>query len=350
MHERLADGRLKEKVKASGGPWGGINVDENYMCMLETIFGEKAFAEFKRTQMEDYLDILREFETKKRNFNTSSTDRITFKVAAQLNTLSTTFTMRTLEQNIAESCYANRVLVKGKDKMRVDPSVVREWFDGPVDALIYHTKELFKDSMTSSTKTILLVGGFGESCYVQEKMKRAFSDKNIIVPNEAGLVVLKGAVRFGHKSNVIESRIVKYSYGLRANNKYREGFHPAETQFIGKDGVKRVKNGFKIFVKANAEIRVGHEVTRNCRLSVGSSRSRIPVYRTPNPNPVFTTESGCEILGILRVPRPKSTGNFDPAIYVTLTIGDTELMVKVKVKETAEEFNLTLNCLEYDGI
>ncbi|WAR14061.1 HS12B-like protein [Mya arenaria] len=31
VHERKPDGTLKEIHKASGGPWGGIYVDENYM-------------------------------------------------------------------------------------------------------------------------------------------------------------------------------------------------------------------------------------------------------------------------------------------------------------------------------
>ncbi|WAR14317.1 HS12B-like protein, partial [Mya arenaria] len=34
VHERNPDGTLKEILKSSGGPWGGIFVDENYMKML----------------------------------------------------------------------------------------------------------------------------------------------------------------------------------------------------------------------------------------------------------------------------------------------------------------------------
>ncbi|WAR14084.1 HS12A-like protein [Mya arenaria] len=39
VHERKSDGTLKEIHKASGGPWGGIFVDENYMKMSRRLYG-----------------------------------------------------------------------------------------------------------------------------------------------------------------------------------------------------------------------------------------------------------------------------------------------------------------------
>lgn len=44
-----------------------------------------------------------------------------------------------------------------------------------------------------------MVGGFSESPFMQAAFLNAFSDKRVIVPEEAGLAVLKGAVMFGHE-------------------------------------------------------------------------------------------------------------------------------------------------------
>jgi hypothetical protein len=44
-------------------------------------------------------------------------------------------------------------------------------------------------------------------------MKRNFPNKRIIIPEEAGLSVLKGAVLFGHKPDYIASRVMRFSYG-----------------------------------------------------------------------------------------------------------------------------------------
>jgi molecular chaperone DnaK (HSP70) len=46
----------------------------------------------------------------------------------------------------------------------------------------------------------LLVGGFSESSVIQDGIKRAFSDKQIIIPPESGIVVLKGAVIYAFLS------------------------------------------------------------------------------------------------------------------------------------------------------
>ena len=63
---------------------------------------------------------------------------------------------------------------------------------------------------------IILVGGFAESPYVQQRIQEALPDKRLIVPGEAGLAVLKGAVMFGHKSDIILSHLFFYfqSFGF----------------------------------------------------------------------------------------------------------------------------------------
>lgn len=48
-----------------------------------------------------------------------------------------------------------------------------------------------------------MVGGFSESPITLDVVKNAFPTKRVIVPEEAGLAVLKGAVLFGHQSNSV---------------------------------------------------------------------------------------------------------------------------------------------------
>jgi molecular chaperone DnaK (HSP70) len=76
---------------------------------------------------------------------------------------------------------------------------------------------LVKDALIKPTAKnaplLLLVGGFAECPLVQAAMKRNFPNKRIIIPEEAGLSVLKGAVLFGHKPDYIASRVMRFSYG-----------------------------------------------------------------------------------------------------------------------------------------
>jgi hypothetical protein len=52
-----------------------------------------------------------------------------------------------------------------------------------------------------------MVGGFAESKIMQSLVRKAFLDRSIIVPQEAGLVVLKGAVIYGHCPRIVSCRI-----------------------------------------------------------------------------------------------------------------------------------------------
>ncbi|CAG2224635.1 unnamed protein product [Mytilus edulis] len=67
VHQRYGDGSLKEVVPASGGPWGGKSIDEAFHSFLKRICGPKVMEELRKTELEDFIDLFREFETKKVN-------------------------------------------------------------------------------------------------------------------------------------------------------------------------------------------------------------------------------------------------------------------------------------------
>ncbi|WAR26406.1 HS12A-like protein, partial [Mya arenaria] len=224
IHEKNQDGTLKEIHQPTGGPWGGIYVDANYLKFLENIFGKQAITALKTEDMADYFDIIREFEIKKKTLNKQIKGKFTFKISSTTKKLSKKLTGQNLEQRLGSLGYGESVIVK-RDKLRVEPEIVRTWFDGPIDNIIGHVQNLLRESTLRAVQTVVLVGGFGESAYVQERMRAAIPDKRLIVPAEADLAVLKGAVRFGHNPAIITSRVMKYTYGVEANCQYDEKIH-----------------------------------------------------------------------------------------------------------------------------
>ncbi|WAR26428.1 HS12A-like protein [Mya arenaria] len=192
FREKNGNGTLKEIHKPSGGPWGGIYVDANYLKFLEHLFGEKAITALKSEEIVDYFDVIREFETKKRTFTKQT--KCLFRITTTTRELSEKFTGQHLEQRIGSLGYGNSVIVRGRDKLGVEPEIVRTWFDGPIDSIIGHIKSLLKKHKLRAVQTIVLVGGFGGSPYVQDRLRTAFPDKRLILPVEAELAVLKGAV------------------------------------------------------------------------------------------------------------------------------------------------------------
>lgn len=55
-----------------GGPWGGRNINEAFFAFITELLGKNVFDEFKKNHIDDYLEVEREFETKKRAFTSES--------------------------------------------------------------------------------------------------------------------------------------------------------------------------------------------------------------------------------------------------------------------------------------
>jgi hypothetical protein len=47
----------------------------------------------------------------------------------------------------------------------------------------------------------------------------------VVVPEDAELAVLKGAVLFGHKPDYIVARIARYTYGVRISSDFNQDIH-----------------------------------------------------------------------------------------------------------------------------
>ncbi|WAR14065.1 HS12A-like protein [Mya arenaria] len=344
VHERKLDRTLKEIHKASGGPWGGMYVDENYIKMLNELFGEKAFTDLRKTEMNDYFDVTREFEYKKRSFDTDKTEQIIVRISASLRDLAEKYSSKSLEERIASlKVRENAITTRGKDKLKIDTTVVQSWFKRPIDLLIQHVKSLLAEPKMKSVRTVILVGGFGESAYVQERIRNELAGVRLIVPADAGLVVLKGAVRFGHNSAIVSSRIMKYTYGTECHEPFDEKKHPDDKK-VRLSGVWLVPKCFNVYVRVNEEVGMNEQLT-----GVSNPTSEIsvtPVYRTTQENPEYTTDPGCELLMTIELENSTDIPFEQQDIETTFMFGDTELLVKMKNTTTGKETYMTFECFK----
>ncbi|CAG2215188.1 unnamed protein product [Mytilus edulis] len=115
---------------------------------------------------------------------------------------------------IQKSIYKESVSCKGQ-KLCVKP---RHFglFKSTIDSIIKHVDKLLKHPNLSDLHHIIMVGGFSECELVQTAMRQKFPSKKIIIPDEAGLAVLRGAVLFGHQPKIIGKRILRKTYGIQS--------------------------------------------------------------------------------------------------------------------------------------
>lgn len=88
---------------------------------------------------------------------------------------------------------------------------------------------------------IFLVGGFAESTRLQKSLRDAFGERvTILVPEEASLTVVKGAVAFGHDPSAICQRICRFTYGVGSYLPFVEGEHREDLR-VNSDGMDLCK-------------------------------------------------------------------------------------------------------------
>ncbi|XP_060585439.1 heat shock 70 kDa protein 12B-like [Ruditapes philippinarum] len=269
VHEVLHGGKLKELYKASGGHWGGTRVDEAFLDFLVDLVGSGVMLKFKERYTEDYLELLREFEGKKRSILSSSDEKVRLKIPYTFIQLIEELKRKSLQKVIDDSIYSKQLKLK-TDKLGMEASLAKSFFDISIIKTVEHVKKLLKEPVTDGVDAIIMVGGFSESNMLHEAVKSNFPELGVIVPNDAGLAVLKGAVIFGHSPSTISERVSKYTYGVAVVDEFDPDIHPIEKEIII-EGRTYCSDVFSVHVRAGQTLIVGEyqskEIYKACHIT-----------------------------------------------------------------------------------
>lgn len=346
VHEVLEKETLREVHKASGGAWGGTRVDEAFKDFFIKIVGPKVMRKFELECTSDFIDMFREFETKKRNIKQEQTGKVTFKVPIRLAELFEELEGEKIKAKLEKvKEYKDRVTWVG-DKLRVEADVMKSLFNEPCGSIIRHVDDLLRDTASEGTNTIVLVGGFSESTLLQEAFRRNFKKKRLIIPEEAGLAVLKGAVMFGHNPLTIISRVARYSYGVRVYRDFKDGEHPTNKK-MNVDGVVKCKDIFGMHVKKGDELKVGEVQSkqRYTPLEADQTSLVLDFYTSTEEDPKFVTDVTSQFIGQLEVQCHDLRGGKERGIWVEMTFSGTEIIVAGRVEKTNKVTQTRFNCL-----
>ena len=309
--------------------------------------GQDVYDKFCKDWTSDYVDIFREFETKKRNVTSGKTTKETFRLPVSIQNLYKTMKQKEFKDAV-EGCEKLKDKIKFLgDKLRVDPDIFKALFDESISNTIKHVRKLFSEKASAGTDTILLVGGFSESPFLQEAIKQNFPDKRLIIPEEAGLAVLKGAVLFGHNPLTITSRIAKCSYGVRVYRDFQDGVHPSAKKTTI-EGRPKCKDVFATHVKKGQELKVNEPQShqRYTPLSADQLSLVFDIYTSTEEEPEYVTDYSCSYLGQLEVEVPDLSGGKERGVFVNMIFGGTEIIVEAKEEKTGNKTRATFNCLQ----
>ena len=281
--------------------------------------------EFRSKHTGEYIELFRDFEMKKRTTNTTEQTRVTIRMTGTLPEFYEKMKSKPFKQAIQESRYSKSMKRQG-DKLRITPSFFEQFFSAACTGIIDFLLDLFTKPHLKDIGTILMAGGFSESPILQRHIKRVFPKHRIVIPNEPGLAVLKGAVLFGHNPSIISERIAKYWYGIASFAKFNPSIHKVEKK--NKDYCDDI---FDICVR------------RGTRSKLQESQSKGP-YK-PNRDdqqtmdfdiyvsdsirpPMYVTDKDCYYLGTLPVDLPKVKKGKERSVYLNFIFGGTELHIQ----------------------
>jgi molecular chaperone DnaK (HSP70) len=346
VHEVQPNLNLKELYKASGGAWGGTQVDEAYKQMLIKIVGAPIITQFSKDHTADYVDMFREFETKKRAITGETKGKVTIKIPISLVETFEEDTGEDIKDTIENTKFSGKISWVG-DKCRITAEVFKSLFEVAGEQIVQHVKDLFTKFEIKGTNNIIMVGGFSESPILQYMIKQAFPNVRVIIPPEAGLAVLKGAVLFGHKPATIDSRVAKYTYGVATTMNFNPSIHPPQKKRKYGNQTKCM-DIFSRHVEKGQMLKVGEAQSDNTYTPVEDSQTSMcfQVYTSTDSNPAYVDDPGCQKIGQMEVDMPDTSGGRNRSVTCEMIFGGTELEVRATVQKTGKVTKAKFNFLD----
>uniref|UniRef100_A0A8W8L658 Heat shock 70 kDa protein 12B n=1 Tax=Magallana gigas TaxID=29159 RepID=A0A8W8L658_MAGGI len=199
VHEVVKNGSVKTLSTFSGCDCGESKLDALFLSLLADIVGKDVMDSFSSTHKYDLDDLLRGFKVKKKKIRPELNEHVSILVPASLR--ETYFKKNPGKRTtnvISLFKYKDQVTWRC-DKLRMNAHIVKALFDRCCKQIVDHLKELFMHPAVKEVSSILLVGEFAESPMLQTAIREAFNSKNVIIPEDPSLAVIKGAALFRHQ-------------------------------------------------------------------------------------------------------------------------------------------------------
>lgn len=322
VHEIQDDGTIKEIHKVTGGPHGGIKVNEQFESLLEELFGTEKIRTYQEQSPSDWISLMNEFEGKKRGKRILETGLMTnIRLPRSFVIL-----VNQSRSSAMERYGEKEVKLKSNEYLSLSSGMMKKLFNPVIQSIKNHLKTLKRKPQLSKVETMLLVGGFADSAFLQQEIKKEFSGScRVLIPHHANTVVVQGAVIFGKKPETITARVVSTTYGSGCSRDFIEGVHREEKRFVV-DGIEKCDKLFSCFVKEDTVVKVGQRISKPYSPLRPEKKSRhYGFYITSNPNTQYTDEPGVTKIGSLVVQSPDTWRGKDRKVEVSMYFGGTEI-------------------------
>ncbi|EXX69312.1 uncharacterized protein OCT59_010004 [Rhizophagus irregularis] len=236
--------------------------------------------------------------------------------------------------------------------IEIDYEKIKSMFD-PIVERILNMIETQLNNSRDECSIMFLVGGFGQSKYLKNRIEEKFKDrvKTIVVPKDPIAAVVRGATLYGLSLYdqleekipfILKNRILNYTYGIKVLMEPTKS-DPPELKTI--DGyVER----FHCIAKRGTVIDIDKEILVSdlCPINEFQSSATFYIYFTKEYHPKYC--AGMELLGTLKIDLSDRGPN--RSVSFALSFGQMELTATARNETNGQNYHAIFKIDEDLGV
>ena len=332
VHQVIDDRHVKELDVASGGPWGGTNVNAAFTEILVKLWGEEFIQHLKIGMPALWWKLQNDFELFKRTkvSHPGSTSKacvltIPWKIAQDYG--------RTTGKDImksAEEADITGVEINDEGSIVLSSVAVVALFEHTVNKVVACLADLFKAEALRKVDYLFMVGGFSCSLYLTSAIKERFSKKTkIMIPEDPTTAIMKGALMFSKNPSFVKERLARATYGINAIKPFNPAVHD-ESRSLFFDGNKECGDIFEVFIGKGTSFKLGQTIKRTFTPETTDAENiMVEMFACPRGDVVYVNEDDVTKIGTILVAIDNKPGLYHP-MEISFHFGESELKITVK--------------------
>ena len=356
--ENCADGNffVKELAPPSGGPYGGMHVDEGFEKLLEPVFGRQLeqpfFKQLKSKYPNAWLNFQKQLDERKTVLDTKNDhDTVWFDINMQFSRACKQITGLDALSLLTDS-RVEGITLSANDQMQVRADLIKALYRPSVDAICKCLNEDLTKPPLFKVSALYMVGSFSQSKYllesVRQKIRGNVPPEHIINPPDSSVAIVKGAVMYGINPSIVQERVASKSYGICILQRFDSTVH-SESRAVFRNKVKWCKDVYDEFLKCGQRVlNSGEPITKRFFPVEPDQRSMcLRVYSAPRAIK-YVDDRGSKHMANIMVEMPDVTGGVEREVFVEIEFDGPEIHVIARDKTTGESYDASLDFM-YDN-
>ena len=341
--------KIEELTQVHGGDLGGFAVNDQFeeMFIKMSKLSDDEITEMKQTFPAKWTKLMNDFETcKASNEKVERTVSVPKEICRHIEQKHKEF--KSMENLVNAYCTHKIKWDSDENDLILFYPTLRTFFVFVITRICEKIKKALDNTPKKySIQAIVLVGGFGACDVLHEIVTETFSPINVITGPHPHLAVVNGAVIFGKEENLICSRIMPYTVGVKVS----EDEEKHKCFKTVKNGQKYCDTVFHTLIKAKESVKAGKVYYYDFSpASDSQSHCDITFYATTKENIMHVDDDGCHRLGSCRIEGlPKEQTGISREIHLSVDFSSTDgIKILAHSENDNKEFPLSYDFIKND--